>query len=50
MAAVGELRTLFPDHVWRLVCVDASYDDVISESGNVWRVMQVSERLEQCCT
>eukprot|EP00903_Cladosiphon_okamuranus_P015321 g14154.t1 len=40
IAAVDELKSLFPSHGWRLVCVDASYDDVLSQTGAVWRVMQ----------
>ncbi|CAN0398408.1 unnamed protein product, partial [Scytosiphon promiscuus] len=41
IAAAEELKWLFPSHDWRLICVDASYEDVLSHSGEVWRVMQV---------
>ncbi|CBJ28319.1 conserved unknown protein [Ectocarpus siliculosus] len=40
IAAVGELKRLFPSHAWRLVCVDASYGDVLGRTEAVWRVMQ----------
>ena len=45
IAAVDELKALFPLHVWRLVCVDASYDDVLKQTGAIWRVMQASPTL-----
>lgn len=38
--AAQELESLFPFHVWRLVCVDATYDDVLRQTEAVWRVMQ----------
>lgn len=41
MVAAEELRLLFPLHVWRLVCVDAVYEDVLLQKEAVWRVMQV---------
>ncbi|CAM9789093.1 unnamed protein product [Scytosiphon promiscuus] len=40
IAAAEELKRLFPSHDWRLICVDASYEDVLGHSGEVWRVMQ----------
>lgn len=42
IAAAEELKRLFPWHEWRLICVDASYEDVLSHAGEVWRVMQAS--------
>lgn len=42
-AAASELRFLFPAHLWRLVCVDASYEDVLEVEPAVWRVMQVRD-------
>ncbi|CAM9435194.1 unnamed protein product, partial [Sphacelaria rigidula] len=42
MVAVDELQTLFPFHRWRLLCVDASYEDVLNLAEPVWRVMQAS--------
>lgn len=44
MLAADELRLLFPNHVWRLVCVDAVYEDVLRQKEAVWRVMQVREQ------
>lgn len=41
IAAAEELKALFPCHEWRLVCVDASYEDVVQQTEAVWRVMQV---------
>lgn len=43
IVAADELKSLFPSHVWRLVCVDACYDDVLSQAGAVWRVMQARD-------
>ncbi|CAM9967587.1 unnamed protein product, partial [Ectocarpus sp. 8 AP-2014] len=40
IAAAGELKRLFPSHAWRLVCVDATYGDVLGRTEAVWRVMQ----------
>ncbi|CAN0330863.1 unnamed protein product [Ectocarpus sp. 12 AP-2014] len=40
IAAAGELKRLFPSHAWRLICVDASYGDVLGRTEAVWRVMQ----------
>ncbi|CAN0391952.1 unnamed protein product, partial [Hapterophycus canaliculatus] len=40
IAAAEELKRLFPAHNWRLICVDASYEDVLRHAGEVWRVMQ----------
>lgn len=40
MAAVRELQALFPSHAWRLLCVDASYEDVLRHRKVIWRVMQ----------
>lgn len=44
MVAAEELRILFPNHVWRLVCVDAAYEDVLRQKEAVWRVMQASKQ------
>ena len=44
MVAAEELKSLFPFHVWRLVCVDAVYEDVLLQKEAVWRVMQVREQ------
>lgn len=40
IAAAEELKRLFPSREWRLICVDASYEDVLAHTGEVWRVMQ----------
>ncbi|CAN0040905.1 unnamed protein product, partial [Discosporangium mesarthrocarpum] len=40
VAAVEELSHLYPSHDWRLVCSDSSYEEVVKESPEVWRLMQ----------
>ncbi|CAM9361722.1 unnamed protein product [Chrysoparadoxa australica] len=44
IAAVEELAAVFPRHHWRLICIDASYDEVAAEH------QRLSQLLHPCST